>query len=130
MRVSLYFIFLFLLTSCVNENRVNSNEDVIIEEWNMSPCDSDSDPYNLITNIVSYKQEEDKTYISINFADNCCIEIAPNVSYGYNSIYVQPYTKSLTVSCACICCFTLDLVLLDLPDNEFHVFFKNQHVPF
>ena len=109
------------------ESQTKINKVKLIH-WKAQDCDNTYDPYLLVARITESEVSNGVTLLTINFADNCCPEFAPEIEFIENKLFIVPYKqKEVMELCSCNCCFSLQFRITGLPP-QYDVFFRGMKI--
>lgn len=97
-------------------------------KWNTTTCDDTYDPDRLITRITAQYVENDHTFLTVNFPDNCCAEFKPTMRFEKNRLYLSPYPNYFGDICECHCAFSITFEFEGLVQGKYQVYFKNKKI--
>jgi hypothetical protein len=135
-RFPLLFAFLFLAPGVFGQDKnsgqrvskTNNPSTVKLIAWKALDCDNTFNPDLLIDRITERHIQNKLTYLTVNFADNCCPEFDPKIQFTDNKLYLIPYEqKEIMEVCDCNCCFSLLFEISNLP-SKYEVYFRGKKV--
>lgn len=108
--------------------RKNKRDKVKLVSWKALPCDGTYDPYRLVSRIIELEVIDAKTYITVNFVDNCCAVFKPQIQFKNDKLYLMPYdSTSIGELCGCDCCFSIQYEISGL-NNDYNLYFKDKPI--
>lgn len=112
-------IVLFCFNSSLIEIQTENKTPVVLHRFIPSTCNGDLDPYQLKDRIVSKEIKNDSLYLTVAFAENCCLEIDPLITFDNSVLNIELSKGTQQYVCDCNCCYELTLVLTGLDKTEF-----------
>src|SRR6218665_856791 len=97
-------------------------------DWKPNTCDNTYDPYKLVNRITERQTQDGVTLLTVNFADNCCAEFKPQITFKDNQLFLLPYKKYSGDYCGCNCCFSIEFRIDGLPSDAYEIYFKGKKI--
>lgn len=130
--ISLLLIFSFFF-SCfpellAQELSTHTPEEILLVDWESMDCDDTYDPYKLKSRISFMEEVDGLLHIRVNFADNCCADFTPGITFANNRLELVSATREDNEFCFCNCCFSLEYKIAGLSGKTFEVFFNGKKI--
>lgn len=110
-----------------NENQTRTGKVTLID-WKARDCDHTYNPSLIVDRITESSVSNSVTLLTINFADHCCPEFAPEIQFIDNKLLIIPYKEKKVMDiCTCNCCFSIQFRIANLPEL-YDVYFRVRKV--
>jgi hypothetical protein len=123
---------LIVMHGSVSFGQVGEVKDkkVKLVDWKANDCDNTYDPYRLINRITEIRAQNEITFLTVNFSDNCCAAFKPQVAFKANKLFLLPYKEYSGDYCTCNCCFSIEFKIAGLPTSQYETYFDGKKIEF
>jgi hypothetical protein len=128
------FLVLINLVNCSSPTSANGDElneeaaKVKLLKWSSEGCDNTYDPDLLENRITSLETTDGVTSITVNFSDNCCVNLDPKIKFKNDTLWLVPYDKYNGDYCLCMCCYSIKYEITGIENDNFAVYFNNEKI--
>ena len=121
---------ILVLSSGVRDRSDSSDlkQKIKLVGWKDEPCNNTYDPYRLVNRITAVESRNDRTFITVSFSENCCIEFTPEIQFKKNKLYLYSQRNYTGDYCGCNCCFSIQFEISGLPEKEYAIYFNGKKI--
>ncbi|WP_147767640.1 hypothetical protein [Seonamhaeicola maritimus] len=121
---------LFCITFQSSFSQIKDDCNVILKNWRAADCDNTFDPYRIKNRITGIETIDNVTIITVNFSENCCVELNPSLEFENNRLNLLPYTEYEGDYCECNCCFSISYEIYGLAQLNYETYFNGKRIEF